>query len=300
VSGELRKPSFSIVPSLEAQDRILTALPAVRDEYGLPRLRKPCIAAVLDGNLAGADRHKAAFIIAIECRDLGLTEKEAERVLTRWATKIGYRPREAHRTIRGAYERRPGGEWKYHPAGLKKPVGSHAHHVLAHHCADVGCPASCPRYQGVRQGPRGDSYRHFERLRWPQVLKRARRGAAVDTYRAICDLEDEIGVAPGKPLLTSSACLAELSGRDRSHVMENLRILYAHHGLLAIFERGSGSGPNAHDRRPTRISRAVPIPTPPEHLLAPQYRTGRERPPQIEGERPTEIKGERPHIGGAP
>ncbi len=295
-----KRPKLSVVPSPEAQERILSALSHVRADYGLPTLAKPCVAAVLDGDLAGAQRHEAAFIIAIECRDLGLTEAETKRVLVRWAASIGYRSREACRVIDGAYRTRAGGGWRYHPPGLTKKEGTFAHRVLAPHCADVGCPANCPRYQGVRQGPRGETYRQFERLRWPQTLKRQRHAAAIDVYRAVCDLEDELGVAPGRPLLTSSARLAELAERDRSHILENLRVLYTR-GLLATFERGSGSGPNAHDRLPTRIARTTPIPTPPDQLVSPQSTTEGEPPPKIEGQTPPDIAGEPPpNIGGAP
>jgi len=287
--------------SVETQEHALSALRLVSDEYGLPALKKPCIAFLLDGNIGGAERHEAAFIIAIECRACGLTANETERVLVRWANKIGYRERTACRAINNAYAKNAAGGWRYFPPGLVKRPNTVAFRVLAPICTDVGCPQNCPAYQNVSRGPRGESFRRFEQLRWPQALRQEHRGggASIDFYRAICELEDERGFAPGVPLMTSSAQLARLAGRDRRHAMDNLHILFTR-GLLRRFERGSGSGPKAHDRLPTVVAREVPIPSPPPRLLiSPQLETGGHSPPQIEGHSHPQIEGHsHPDIGG--
>jgi hypothetical protein len=261
VGSELR-----VVRLGETQIRALEALRPVAEEYGLPNLGKPCLAFILDGNGGGAARHEQAFLIAIECRAQRLSERETERVLTRWAGKIGYSPREACRAIRNAFAKRPGGEYKYFPPGLVKKPGTLAHRVLDSICTDVGCPQNCLAFSAVRLGPRGESFERFEALQWPYALRRDRHSAAVDFYQAICTIERDLGLAPGVLLRTSSRQLAEVAGRNRAHALENLRILYTS-GLLADFRRGSGSGPHAHDRRPTELRRALPIPQPPARLL---------------------------------
>jgi hypothetical protein len=133
----------------EVQIRALESLHLVANEYGLAKLKKPCIAYVLDGNGGGAARHEEAFVIALECRALELTERETERVLTRWARKIGYRPRDACRAIRNAYAKVPGGGWRYYPPGLRKRQGTVAERVLAAICSDIGCPANCPAFRAA-------------------------------------------------------------------------------------------------------------------------------------------------------
>ena len=291
------RPSLAVVRS-ETQLRALEALRQMRDDYGLAKLMKPCVAFVLDGN-GGGDRHEQAFIVAIEMRALGLSEKETERVLVKWAKTIGYRERDACRAIRNAYAKTPGGKFRYHAPGLVKREGTRAARVLAPTCADVGCPSNCPQFSGVAQGPRGETFERFEGLRWPEALKRTRHGAAVDIYRAICELEDGRGFAPGAKLLTSTKQLATIAGRDRRHVLTNLRTLY-HRGLCS-FTPGSGSGPHARDRQPSEVVRTVPIPSPPARLLQPQSKTGGVPPSEIGGVRPPGIGGASPSdIGGAP
>src|SRR4051794_21970145 len=101
-------------PANERQEAILATVREVAAEYGLDTtMLKPCIAFLLDGNIGGAGRHEAAFIIAIECRRIGLSETETQRVLTRWSPKIGYRTRAALRAITGAFRKNPGGSYKY-------------------------------------------------------------------------------------------------------------------------------------------------------------------------------------------
>jgi hypothetical protein len=106
----------------------------------------------------------------------------------------------------------------------------------------------------------------FDRLGWPLVLRKERHAAAADYYRAVYLIERRHGLAAGATILTSYADLSALAGRAKSHAGENLRILYTM-GLLTTFQRGSGSGPKAHDRRPSQVARAVPIPN-----IPPRYR----------------------------
>lgn len=70
------------------------------------------------------------------------------------------------------------------------------------------------------------------------------------------------GFAPGASSFTSSGQIAKLAEHDKTHVshqLKSLRLL----GLLAVYERGSGSGPYARDRIAARVVRAIPIPPPP-------------------------------------
>jgi hypothetical protein len=294
--GVTNRPALTVVSS-DFCVPALEALALVAEEYGLPGLQKPCVAMLLDGNIGGAARHEASFIIALECRALGLSERETDRVLVRWAKKIGYSQRDATRPIRNAYAKTAGGEFKYHAPGVIKKEGTIAYNVLLPICVDVGCPANCPAYRGVHRGPRGESIERFERLLWPEWLRRDRHAAAVEYYRAIWQLERDRGFAAGAEIRTSTRQLAELAGRDRSHALDNLRILYTR-GLLARFERGSGSGPHAYDRRPTVVARAVPIPHPSQRLL-PQYKPGGRSRPEIGGDRPSQMEGaSRPNMGG--
>jgi hypothetical protein len=246
----------------------LQALRLVAAEYGLTNLKKPCLAFVLDGNIGGAARHQAAYIVAISCREMGLSEAETERVLVRWARKIGYSPQKACRAIANAFAKLPGGEYRYFPPGLTKRPGSVAFAVLAPICAEVGCPANCPAYMGLGRGPGGETFGRFMRLRWPEGLRRVRHDAAIDWYRAVCLLEEERGFAAGALLRTSTRQLSVLAGRDRRHACENLELLCAL-GLLARFVRGSGSNPRAADRQASELARKVPIPAPPAELLLP-------------------------------
>ena len=289
---------LSLVRS-EVQLRALEAVRPIADEYGLAAgALKPCIAWLLDGNIGGAQRHEAAFVIAIECRRLRLSETETGRVLARWAKKIGYCESDARRAIGNAYGKASGGKhWRYHAPGLEKKPGGLYDRVLGEICRDVGCPANCAPFQGLRRGPRGEDLDRFEQLGWPIVLRRQRHAAAIDYYRAIFLLERKHGFGAGATLLTSYEQLARLAGRDKRHAGENLRVLLTR-GLLSDFIPGSGSGPNARDRQPSRIARAVPVPN-----IPPRYRaaitTDGEPQPEIGGLPSGHIGGDTsPHIGG--
>jgi hypothetical protein len=287
------------VVRVETELKALEAVRLVADEYGLtPSTLKPCVALLLDGDISVAQRHEAAFVIAIECRRLHLSEAETGQILARWAKKIGYSEREAHRAIGNAYRKTPDGKhWRYHPPGLEKKPGSVYERVLGEICRDVGCPANCAPFQSLRRGPRGEDLDRFERLGWPIVLRRQRHAAAVDYYRAIFLLEHKRGFGAGATLLTSYKQLAELAGRDKRHAGENLRVLLTR-GLLSEFVRGSGSGPHARDRQPSRVTRAVPIPNiPPRDRAA--IATDGEPQPEMGGLPSGHIGGDTsPHIAG--
>jgi hypothetical protein len=78
--------------------RVLERIGPVARDYGLPAGEmKPCMAAILDGIASGFDRHRAAFTLAAEFRRLGLDQRQAERLVSRWARTIGYRVRKAQR-----------------------------------------------------------------------------------------------------------------------------------------------------------------------------------------------------------
>jgi hypothetical protein len=296
VTQERRK--LSVVHS-ETELRALEAVVFVADEYGIAAgALKPCVALLLDGSIGAAQRHEAAFVIAIECRRLRLSETETGRVLAYWAKKIEYGENDAGRAIASAYRKTPDGKhYRYHPPGLEKKPGGIYERVLAEVCRTVGCPANCAPFQGLRRGPGGEDLDRFERLDWPIVLRKQRHAAAVDYYRAIYLLERKHGFGAGTTLLTSYKQLAELAGRDKRHAGENLRVLLTR-GLLSHFTPGSGSGPNARDRKPSRIARAVPVPN-----IPPRYRaaitTAGEAQPEIGGGASSHIDGgPSPHIGG--
>jgi hypothetical protein len=274
----------------------LEAVRHVAAEYGIPSPQlKPCVALLLDGNLTG-DRHKAAFVIAIECRRIGFDEERTARVLRRWAKKIGYPQRAACRAILNAFAREGEG-WRYHPPGLAKKPGTIYAELLVPTCELIGCPANCAPLSGIYRGPRSEGFARFEQLGWPGYLRRSRRASDVDWYRAICEVERERGIAPGGLLFVSYKQLARIAGRDHSKSGQGMHRL-ASDGLLREFLPGGGSGPHARDRRASRVARLVPIPPLPMAAIT----TGGERPPQIGGERPLkDLGGERqPDIGGAP
>src|SRR5205823_3351955 len=100
---------------------ILEAVPHVAAEYGFNSGDlKPCIACILDGNLGGAARHDACFVVAMECRRLDQDEAHIRKVLRRLARKIGYSEQQALRAVKSALAKTSDGEYKYHPPGLKK------------------------------------------------------------------------------------------------------------------------------------------------------------------------------------
>jgi hypothetical protein len=242
----------------------LYAVRAVADEYGLATANlKPCVAFVLDGNIGGAGRHEAAFVLALELRQMGLDERRAERVLNRWAGKLDYRRASVRGAIKSANKRNPDGSHKYHAPGLNKREGTRAHSVLAATCASVGCPVNCAPYSNLRRGSASETFERFEQLGWPAILRKERHAAACDFYRAVCELERRRGFTPGSPLFASYSALAELAGRSPQHAGTNLELL-SQRRLLAFFERGSGSGPHARDRRASKLARAIPIPSPEE------------------------------------
>jgi hypothetical protein len=280
------RPGLGVVRS----DAELRALEAVRHVAGQSGFRtaelKPCVVFLLDGNIGGAQRREAAFVIAIECRRLQLSEREAEKVLARWAKKVGIRQREAFGAIPNAYAKKDG-RWRYHPPGLSKKHGSIYDRVLSATCADVGCPANCAPYAHVYRGPRHEGFAAFEKLGWPDYFRKTRHVATIDWYRAVCELERERGFAAGSPLLTSYGDLARLARHSHAHTGENLRLLYTL-GLLALYERGSGSGPKAADRKPTSLKRAVPIPRTPASYRA-AITTGADPAPHIGAPRAPEI-----------
>jgi hypothetical protein len=61
----------------------LESLVRVRKDYGLP-CEKPCIAVLLDGYV-GDERHNVAFLLAIEWRRLGVSQRDATQALNKWA-----------------------------------------------------------------------------------------------------------------------------------------------------------------------------------------------------------------------
>jgi hypothetical protein len=234
----------------------LEAVRLVADEYGIPTGDlKTCIAYLLDGNLTG-DRHKCAFTIAIELRRLGWEPAAVEAALARWAKKIGYRVRDAQRAVKNAFLKKPDGQFKYYPPGLRKS-GVYKQ-VLEPVCSEVGCPANCPAFAGKYQGFPRETFARFEELGWPSHLKNIRQFRAIDTYRAICQREQQLQLAPGVELLTTYKQLAEIGGLHYTTVGNTLRKL-DQLGLIH-FEPGSGDGPHAKNRVPSRIRRVIPIP----------------------------------------
>ncbi len=214
-----------------------------------------------------------------------LDEADTERVLQRWATRVGYREHDAVRAIRAAFAKTPQGTWRYHPPGLVKKPGTKAGMVLAPICADVDCPANCPPLATVYRGLKGETFARFEQLGWPLVLRRSRRAALADWYRAICELERERNFAPGAPLFVTYRQLAERAGRNYRHAGRYMQHLLDA-GLLAEFLRGSGDGPHARNRVASHVRRRVPIPTPQGSHLSTAITTGGDPPPHIGGLRP--------------
>lgn len=244
---------------------------------------KPCVAYYLDGGETYAERHKTAFVLALELRSLGLTVQETTKWIDWWARKAKQRPRETFSAVRAAYRERPSGGWWYHAPGLVKKPNTAAAHVLLDICEAVGCPAHCPAFSAKYQGVLNADFKQFARLGWVRHLKRRRRTSDVDVYRALCRRERELGLGPGVELLTSYKQLAEMAERHYTTIGKALRQLAAD-GLLSV-EFGGGSGPHAHDRTPTRVRRVVPIPGKGKGSPNPAITTGSRSQPQI-GRRP--------------
>jgi hypothetical protein len=98
-----------------------------------------------------------------------------------------------------------------------------------------------------------------------------------DFYAAVCDIERHRGFACGAPIYVGYRELGERADRDPSKAgLSCERLLKL--GLLVEFERGSGSGPNARDRKASRIRRTIPIPPPPATAQAIRSVLDRQRP----------------------
>ena len=127
--------------SLVRNNAEMAALYAVRPvaaEYGLPTEElKPCVALLLDGNTGSSARHEAAFVIAIECRRIGCSQDQTQRVLVRWAKKISYRQTDVRRASIGAFRKKPDGRWQYYPPGVSKKPGQVYERVLSATCATL-------------------------------------------------------------------------------------------------------------------------------------------------------------------
>lgn len=236
----------------------LEAVRVVAVEYGIQAGElKPCIAYHLAGGEALADRRKVAFTLAIELRRLGRTPAQAEQALNQWAGRSGARASEIRSALRSAFQKRPDGEWRYHAPGLAKQSPVYIE-VLKPICDQVGCPANCPAFAGKYQGPVKETFERFKELGWVAELKKRRQRAAIDVYEAICRREKQLHLAPGAELLTTYRQLGELGEVHPTTVGDALRHL--HELGLISFVAGSGSGPHARDKTPSRVKRVVPIP----------------------------------------
>lgn len=261
--------------------RALEAVKPLAAEYGLePSRLKPCIAVLLAGDIGHCEPHNAAFTVAIELRALGLDEKAVESAMVRWAHSVRWRPREAQRTAHAVFRRNTDGSWRWRSPGLRKTTPTYRE-TLVPICEAVGCPHHCPPFNGKYQGDRCQDFKRFRQLGWPKVL---RTTATVETYKAICDREKELGLAPGSELRTSYRQLGQIGGHDHKTIGRCLKRL-RQVGLVE-FTEGSGSGPQAKDRTASVVKRVVPIPPPPSARTHPPIGTGGERPPDIGGQRP--------------
>lgn len=258
----------------------LESIGLVRDLYQV-RVDKPCVAWLLAGNPPTASRWKVAFTLAADLRGGGVDQPTVERVIRKWALRIGWSPREAHRAVAGAFRTKPNGEFVYHPPGITKKPGTHHHEVLNDLCAAIGCPNQCPAFAGTRRGQRAETYQRFVALGWPERLGRLRYRLAAETYRAICTREAELGFAPGAPLHTSHEQLARLGQLDRKTVARHLHAL----ALLGLIHYQPGCG-EKNQRRASKIQRVTPIPATGHALPIPPIRTGDTTPPDI-GDVPT-------------
>jgi hypothetical protein len=203
---------------------VLESVRTVARDFGIPTAElKPCIAFLLDGNIGGASRHKAAFVLAIDLRRLGWNEEQVGKALRRWARSIGYRGTD--RAIRSAFKRDSRGNFCYRPPGLTKTSPTYAE-VLKPLCDEIGCPANCPAFSGVYQGLRSETFERFDRLGWPVYLKKKRQATLVDVYQAICRIERERDLASGGQVITTYRQIAAHAGRDFSNIGKNLTALY--------------------------------------------------------------------------
>jgi hypothetical protein len=237
----------------------LESLVRARREYTPLPVDKPCIGVLLDGYL-GDERHKAAFLLALEWRRLGVNQRDATRALKRWAKTIDYNaPRAAEKAVRSAYAKLPNGQWRYHPPGLKKKGISG--YLLQPTCESVGCPQNCPAFSGV-YGAGPEDYARFCRLGWPEFLRGKRRYAAIEVYQAVCRIEQDRNFRSGAELRVTHHQLAEAAAVDRKTVSRCLLLLAGEYSLIT-YEAGSGSGPNSKDRQASKVKRLLPVPSPP-------------------------------------
>lgn len=247
--------------------QLVSTLEAVRhytELYGLPSGElKSCIACLLDGNLGAAGRHEAAFCIAIELRRMGLGRQRAESVIARWARSIDYAPNNAARAIKSAYAKNGRGEWHYRPPGLAKR-GPRYQQVLQPLCEHLDCPRGCLPFSSLYRGQKGEDFIRFDERGWTLHLSRSRQRAAIDVYRAICNLEKARGFAEGSWMFTHYRQLAERAHVNPKTVGRALRRLSELE--LLEFEVGGGSGPHSNDRWASRVRRVVPIPRPPPRI----------------------------------
>ena len=259
---------------------------------------KPCIAYHLAGHEALASQHKVLFTLAIELRRLGWTAERVEAVLAELVNRSGGRLSAAKGAVRSAFRKKPDGEWRYHPPGLHKQGAVYAE-VLKPICDELGCPANCPAFAGKYQGPVSETFERFQEIGWETLLKKKRQRAAIDVYQAICRREKQLKLAPGAEILTSYRRLAELAGIHATTAGDGLRRLETL-GLIT-FVAGSGSGPHARDRIPSKVRRVVPIPPPPGSPIG-AIRAGRHSRPHI-GRRKPRQPGNARHFqswGGTP
>jgi hypothetical protein len=260
----------------------LEAIRPVGRDYGLATTKlKPCIAFLLDGNFTASSR-KCAFVLAIELRGQGFERDRVEDILGRWASKAGVPLSETRSALKSAFLRRPDGVYRYHPPGVThKPSGIYAE-VLKPLCDELGCPANCPAFSKKYGGLHDQTFKRFVSLGWEEWLRRRRWHRAIDIYFAVCRREAQLRFAPGAELLTTYKQLAGLAnGIHYTSVGKVLRQL-ASLGLIC-FTAGSGDGPHARNRTPSRVQRVIPIPRPPRDPFGslPALRTGRQSLPQI-------------------
>jgi hypothetical protein len=236
---------------------------AVCHAHDIPHcLARPCMGFLLDGNTGGANRHDALFTLACFLRDAldndGAPRKRDDvlATITITAARMGYTPGKARHAARQATQSAYSGQgdgYRYHSPGFRnKPNGKFAA-VLGSTCHELGCPQTCPAFRSVATGMPGETFARFEQMGWPKEF----RGKAVDVYRVLCALERERGIGKGGLIRTSLRQVAEKT--HMSNPRHALRALETH-GLID-WKVGSGSGPNAGDRRPSEIRRVVPIPS---------------------------------------
>ncbi len=264
----------------EMQMVALEAVNLVAEEYGIPTGDlKPCIAYVLDGNTTASLRN-CAFTLAIELRRLGRDASDVQKLLERWAKKVGFKQREVSGAVKSGFAKSSSGTWRYHPPGLQKKPGGRYAEVLGDVCAEVGCPANCPAFSKKYQGPVKETYERFELRGWAGYLRRRRFRSDIDVYRAICRSEIRLQLAPGAQILTTYRQLAELAEVHYTTVGDALTRL--HQLGLIEFKAGSGDGPHARNRVASRVRRVVPIPRAPSELPSTfPLTTGSGRQPQI-------------------